>query len=121
MARKILVIDDSKTVRDQVRQALESGGCEVIEAGDGKEGLEKIRATADLSMVFCDINMPNMTGIEMLEALHASGEGSKLPVVMLTTEGQPSLIQRARQAGAKAWIVKPFKSEHLLAAVTKLC
>jgi two-component system chemotaxis response regulator CheY len=120
MPKRVLVVDDSKTIREQVRRALEVGGYEVIEAVDGQDGYQKIRANIDLAMVFCDVNMPNMTGIGMLEALRSDG-GVGLPIVMLTTEGQPTLIQRAKQAGAKGWIVKPFKPEHLLAAVTKLC
>jgi two-component system chemotaxis response regulator CheY len=118
MAEKILVIDDSETVRQQVRQALGGAGFEVVEAVDGIDGLEKISQTTDLSLVLCDINMPRMTGLEMLGQLHR--EGSTLPILMLTTEGQPSLIRRAREAGAKAWIVKPFKTEQLIAVVSKI-
>jgi two-component system chemotaxis response regulator CheY len=120
MKKKILVIDDSKTVRDQVRAVLEGGGYTVLEATDGQEGLDEIRSTHDLAMAICDVNMPNITGIGMVETLKADGLLAALPVVMLTTEGQAALIQRAKQAGAKGWIVKPFKSEHLLAAVNKL-
>jgi two-component system chemotaxis response regulator CheY len=118
MADKILVIDDSETVRKQVRQALVGAGYEVVEALDGADGLEKIKRQANLSLALCDINMPRMSGLEMLEHLHR--DGSTLPVVMLTTEGQPLLIRRAKQAGAKGWIVKPVKAEPLLSAVTKI-
>jgi two-component system chemotaxis response regulator CheY len=120
MTKKIIVIDDSKTVRDQVRSVLEQAGYSVVEAADGEEGLEKIRGQPDLAMAICDVNMPNLGGIGMVEALKADGLIATLPVVMLTTEGQPALIQRAKQAGAKGWIVKPFKPEHLLAAVAKV-
>jgi two-component system chemotaxis response regulator CheY len=118
MPGKVLVIDDSETVRHQVRQTLEKSGYTVVEAADGAEGLEKISRIADLFLVLCDINMPRMTGLEMLEQLHR--KGSTLPVVMLTTEGQPVLIRRAKEAGAKGWIVKPVKPEPLLAAVTRV-
>jgi two-component system, chemotaxis family, chemotaxis protein CheY len=118
MSSKILVVDDSETVRQQVRQALESAGYEVIEAADGMDGFETIRTAPDLALVLCDINMPRMTGLEMLLAL--KGQAPEVPILMLTTEGQPSLIRRARDAGAKGWIVKPFKPDLLLAAVAKL-
>jgi two-component system chemotaxis response regulator CheY len=118
MPHTILVIDDSDTLRQQVRQTLLGAGYEVAEASDGLDGLEKIRASNNLSLVLCDINMPRMNGLEMLLALQR--DGAKIPIIMLTTEGQPALIQRAREAGAKGWIVKPFKAELLIAAVVKL-
>jgi two-component system chemotaxis response regulator CheY len=118
MPNTILVIDDSDTLRQQVRQTLVGAGYEVVEAGDGLDGLEKIRTSTNLSLVLCDINMPRMNGLEML--LELQREKSKLPIIMLTTEGQPALIQRAREAGAKGWIVKPFKPELLIAAVVKI-
>jgi two-component system chemotaxis response regulator CheY len=118
MPHTILVIDDSDTLRQQVRQTLLGAGYEVAEASDGLDGLEKIRASKELSLVLCDINMPRMNGLEMLLALQR--DGVKIPIIMLTTEGQPALIQRAREAGAKGWIVKPFKAELLIAAVVKL-
>jgi two-component system chemotaxis response regulator CheY len=71
-------------------------------------------------MVICDVNMPLMNGLDMLEKLHADAKHASVPVVMLTTEGQPALIDRAKKAGAKGWIVKPFKPDLMLAAVTKL-
>jgi two-component system, chemotaxis family, chemotaxis protein CheY len=114
---RVLVVDDSETVRRQVRQALEPAGYEVVEAVDGVDGLEKIRTSADLGLVLCDVNMPRMTGLEMIARVHA--EGSTTPIIMLTSEAQPSLVQRARGSGAKGWIVKPFKVELLLAAVHK--
>lgn len=118
--KKILIIDDSKTVRDQVRGILEGAGYAVEEAGDGEEGLERIRAQRDFAMVICDVQMPNMTGIAMLERLKADGITPGLPIVMLTTEAQLTMIARAKQGGAKGWIVKPFKAEHIVAAVSKL-
>src|SRR5882672_11478975 len=100
MGKRVIVIDDSKTERDQVRFVLEGAGYEVIEAVDGLDGFAKIRDLPDLSLAICDVNMPGMTGIGMLEALKSNGVNQKLPVVMLTTEGQPALIQKAKLAGA---------------------
>jgi two-component system chemotaxis response regulator CheY len=116
--KKVLVIDDSETIRQQVKQALAATGYQIIEAVDGVDGLEKLRTLADLDMALCDVNMPRMNGLEMIA--EAQRTGSKIPILMLTTEGQPSLIKRARESGAKGWIVKPFKPELLVAAVMKL-
>lgn len=120
MARKILIVDDSKTLRQQVRIALEGPGYQVLEAEDGTEGLSQLRGQQDIALVICDINMPRMNGLEMLEQLKVDPSIGKVPVVMLTTEGQPDLIRRASAAGARGWIVKPFKQDLLLGAVKKL-
>ena len=95
-----------------------ASGYEIIEAVDGVDGLEKLRAVADVDLALCDVNMPRMNGLDMIAELQRTGP--KIPILMLTTEGQPSLIRRARECGAKGWIVKPFKPELLIAAVTKL-
>jgi two-component system, chemotaxis family, chemotaxis protein CheY len=120
MAKKVMVVDDSRTVRQQVGVVLREAGYDVVEAGDGLEGAEKIAATPDLALVICDVNMPRMNGIEMLALVKSDPKHANLNVLMLTTEGQPVLIQRAKAAGARGWIVKPFKPELLLATVKKL-
>jgi two-component system chemotaxis response regulator CheY len=117
---KILIVDDSATVRQHVRTALSGTNFEVIEAADGVEGLETIGSRNDLAVVVCDVNMPRMGGLEMIELLSAKGKLAGLPVVMLTTEGQPALVKRAKAAGARGWIVKPFKPELLVATLCKL-
>jgi two-component system chemotaxis response regulator CheY len=103
VVKKILVVDHSAMDRSQVRQALERVGYDVIEAFDGVDGLEKIRSSLDLSLVLCDVNMPRMTGLDLIAQIKA--EGLSPPVLVLTSEGQPSLVRRARDAGAKGWIV----------------
>jgi len=118
MGKKIMIVDDSKTIRQQVSFTLTKGGYEVIEAEDGQDGIDKLKANADIAMVISDVNMPNMNGLEMVEKLKASG--SKVPVIMLTTEGAADLIQRAKEAGAKGWLVKPFQPDQLVAAVSKI-
>jgi two-component system chemotaxis response regulator CheY len=122
MGAKILIIDDSEKIRHDVRQALTVAGYEIIEAVDGVDGLEKLRAHSDVALALCDVNMPRMTGLEMLATIFkdAADTRPRTPIMMLTTEGQPSLIRRARECGAKGWIVKPFKAELLLGAVRKL-
>lgn len=115
---KILIVDDSETVRHRVRQSLSPRGYHLIEAVDGLDGLAKLRANGDLAAVLCDMNMPNMNGLEMVAA--AKEEGLTTPIIMLTSEGQPSLIRQARASGAKGWIVKPFNAELLAAAIAKI-
>jgi two-component system chemotaxis response regulator CheY len=118
---KIIIVDDSATMRQQVRQALSSGGFELVEAVDGQDGLEKVNADKDIRVMILDVNMPRMNGLELAEALKANGRiGAGLAIVMLTTEGHTDLVQRAKNAGAKGWIVKPFKPDLLLSAVKKL-
>jgi two-component system chemotaxis response regulator CheY len=120
MGKKILVVDDSATVRQQVGLALSQAGFEIVEAVDGLDGVDKINQVTDISLVICDVNMPRMSGLEMLEKFREDKKHATVPVVMLTTEGQPELVERAKKAGAKGWIVKPFKAELLVAAAKKL-
>jgi len=120
MGRRVLIVDDSATVRLQVRQALGPAGFDVIEASDGQEGIDSIRRDSELAAVICDVNMPRKTGLELIEEVKASGHLAHLPIIVMTTEGQAALVQRARAAGAKGWLVKPFKANVLVAAMAKL-
>lgn len=120
MTAKILIVDDSDTIRQQVGITLAQAGYEVLEAQDGVEGLSTIGASRDIALVICDINMPNMGGIEMLTAVKADAKNANLPVLMLTTEAKAELIQQAKRIGAKGWVVKPFKPDQLAAAVRKI-
>jgi two-component system chemotaxis response regulator CheY len=116
--KKILVIDDSETIRAHLKQVLGQAGYDVLEAPDGMLGAFAIRERTDLSLVICDVNMPRMDGLQMLDVLR--GQFGKLPILMLTTESRLDKLDRAKRAGAKAWIIKPFKPESLVAAVAKL-
>jgi two-component system chemotaxis response regulator CheY len=116
--KKILVIDDSATIRSHLSHLLGKAGYEVLEEPDGMLGAFAIRERCDLSLVICDVNMPRMDGLQMLDVLH--GQFGSLPIIMLTTESRLDKLDRAKRAGAKAWIIKPFKPELLVAAVTKL-
>ena len=115
MAKKILVIDDSPAIRQQVSICLIEGGYDVVEATDGRDALSKLEA---VSLAICDVNMPGMNGIEFVKEM--AQRGSKLPIVMLTTEGRPELVSEAKKAGAKGWMVKPFKVDQLILVVRKL-
>jgi two-component system chemotaxis response regulator CheY len=120
MCKKVLVVDDSVTVRQQVTTALSAAGFDVVEAVDGVDGTAKLDTTSDIALVICDVNMPRMNGLEMVERARTNPRCAGIPIVMLTTEGDPALVSRAKAAGARGWIVKPFKPEHLVAAAKKL-
>lgn len=117
--KKIIVVDDSRTARMQVRDALAPAGYEVIEAADAEEGLGKISAHADASVVLCDVNMPGLGGLDMLKVVPEPVR-ARMIFVMLTSEADPRLVQIAKVLGARGWIVKPFKPEVLLAKIQKL-
>ena len=116
MSKRVMVVDDSMVMRQQVAKALRGAGYDVLEAIDGQDALDKLGENPGLALVVCDVNMPRVSGIEFLER---RGDASA-PIVMLTTEGQAEMIQKAKSLGAKGWITKPFKAELLIAAAKKL-
>jgi two-component system chemotaxis response regulator CheY len=118
--KKVLIVDDSSTVRQQVAQVLTQVGFLMLEAPDGQVGVEMIEKDSTISCVICDVNMPRMNGIEMVEIVKREAKNKTLPVLMLTTDGQPALIKRAKDAGASGWMVKPFNPTQLVAVVQKL-
>jgi two-component system, chemotaxis family, chemotaxis protein CheY len=118
--KTILIVDDSLTVRQQVSMTLSMAGYQILEACDGQEAVERVRANLTIAMVLCDLNMPRMNGLEFLETIKGDAAGPPVPVVMLTTDGSSELIARAKRAGAKGWIVKPFQPDLLLTAVRRL-
>jgi two-component system chemotaxis response regulator CheY len=120
MSKKILIVDDSRTIRQQVGFTLTKEGFEVIEAEDGNDGLSKLQGNPDTSMVVSDVNMPNMGGLEMVEAIRQIEQFKFLPIIMLTTESSGDKVERAKKAGASGWLVKPFNPEQLVGAVKKL-
>lgn len=120
MSKKIMIVDDSGTIRQQVAAALTGAGFAMAEAIDGEDGLAKLTAAQDVALVICDVNMPKLNGLDMLEKLRKVPRLETLPVIMLTTEGQPEHIARAKSLGAKGWLVKPFRPDLLIAAVKKL-
>jgi two-component system chemotaxis response regulator CheY len=120
MSKTILVVDDSSTVRQQVSLALSQAGFSIVEAADGREAIAAIESNRNIAMVVCDVNMPVLNGLEMVEHVKSKPEHRALPILMLTTEGQPSMIKRAREAGAVGWIVKPFDANQLVQATRHL-
>lgn len=119
MSKTILIVDDSASVRQVVAMTLRGEGYEVIEAQDGQDALSKLTGQR-VHLIVSDVNMPVMNGIELLKAVKAHATYKFTPVIMLTTESSDSMKEEGRAAGAKAWMVKPFKPEQILAAVAKL-
>lgn len=119
MAKKILLVDDSASVRQVASIALRQAGYETLEAANGKEGLAMLNS-GKLNLIISDVNMPIMNGIEFLKAVKKHPMGKFTPVIMLTTEAGSDMKQQGRDAGAKAWVVKPFQPKMLLEAVAKL-
>lgn len=116
MAKCILVVDDSETVRQVLQLTLANAGFDVIEAVDGVDGLGKL-AGARVDMLITDLNMPNMDGLELINQVRQGGAHRFIPIVMLTTESSEQKKLAGREAGASGWIVKPFKPEQLLKVV----
>ena len=119
MAKTIMVIDDSVSLRQVVSIALCAGGYEVIEACDGQDALAKLTGIK-IHLLICDVNMPNMDGITFLKELRTLPNYKFTPVIMLTTEAGEAKKQEGQAAGARAWVVKPFRPEQLLVAIGKL-
>lgn len=119
MAKTIMVVDDSVSLRQVVAIALKGAGYEVIEASDGKDALGKMTGQK-INLIISDVNMPNMDGITLVKEVKKHPSYKFTPIIMLTTESQDTKKQEGQAAGAKAWVVKPFKPEQMLDAVSKL-
>jgi two-component system chemotaxis response regulator CheY len=115
----ILTVDDSVSVRQMVSFTLRRAGHEVIEAVDGKDGLDKAEQHK-VDLIITDLNMPNMDGIQMISAIRELPEFAFTPILMLTTEAQPEKKEAGRKAGAMGWLVKPFNADQLITVVRKL-
>lgn len=122
MGLRVLIVDDSSVMRKilerSLRQASESAIDEVIEAGDGGEAMEKLEG-ASVSVIFSDINMPNVNGLEFLRLLKESPH-KDLPVIMVTTEGGEKTVMEAISLGAKGFIRKPFTAAQMVEALAKV-
>lgn len=115
----ILTVDDTASMRQMIGFTLNSAGHEVDEASDGEQAL-KLATSKAFDLVITDINMPNMNGIELVQALRQNDNYKFTPIIMLTTESQQSKRDEGKAAGATGWIVKPFNPEQLLQVVEKV-
>lgn len=119
MAKTILVVDDSASLRQVVIIALKGAGYDAIEAADGKDALGKLDGQK-IHLIVSDVNMPNMDGITLVKEIKKLPAYKFTPIIMLTTESGDDKKAAGQAAGAKAWIVKPFQPNQLLTAVSKL-
>ncbi|HEY0266507.1 MAG TPA: response regulator [Rhizomicrobium sp.] len=120
MSKTILTVDDSKTMRDMLKLALSGAGHAVIQADDGIAGIEALAAAPRLDVIITDINMPRMDGFGFIDRVRKDPRHRATPILVLTTESDTAKKQRARDAGATGWIVKPFDPARLIAAVAKV-
>lgn len=119
MSKTVLVVDDSRSLRQTVATALQREGYNVLEAGDGSEALKHLDGKK-INLIVSDVNMPNLDGISMVKQMRNLPNYKFTPVIMLTTESGSDKMQEGKAAGVRAWVVKPFKSDQLLDAVSKL-
>jgi two-component system chemotaxis response regulator CheY len=119
MAKTILIVDDSASLRQVVNIALTSAGYEVIEACDGVDALSKLDGRK-IHLIISDVNMPNMDGITLVKEIKQKADYKFTPIIMLTTESQEDKKAQGQAAGARAWVVKPFQPAQMLNAVSKL-
>lgn len=119
MAKTVMIVDDSISIRQVVGLTLRGAGYDVVEGSNGKDALAKL-GKQKVHLVVSDVNMPEMNGIDFVKAVKAQPEYRFLPIIMLTTESGDEKKREGQAAGARAWVVKPFKPEVLLNAVQKL-
>ena len=117
--KTILTIDDSRTMRELLRAALDKAGFTVIQAEDGVHGLE-VLGGSEPDAIITDINMPRMNGLEFIEAVRADETRRAIPIIVLTTESDAAKKDRARRAGATGWIVKTFDPTKLVSAINRV-
>ncbi|MEJ8307558.1 response regulator [Agrobacterium larrymoorei] len=119
MSANILTVDDSASIRMTTKIALTNAGYQVTEAVDGADGLARAKS-APFDLIVTDLNMPNMNGLEMIEALRQSPAHTGVPIIFLTTESDADMKARAKAAGATGWVTKPFDPENLVKIVRKV-
>lgn len=117
---KILIVDDSETLRVQLKNLLSSKGHTVVEGEDGVRGLDTLKKNTDVGLIICDLNMPNMDGVTMCIKISEDPALNKIPIFMLTTEASNELKEKGKKAGVRAWINKPFDEAKLIAVIDKL-
>ena len=117
---KVLIVDDSATVRLEVSSFFENAGVPIETAYDGKDGLRKLQSDQDIGVIIADVNMPNMDGLTMAEKIRHELHNQEVKIIMLTTVSDKEMKQRAKAAGVMGWIVKPFRGENVLGSIKRL-
>ena len=118
MAQKILIVDDSNIIRNHCRIVLQKAGYDVIEAWDAAQARAALKSQ-EIAFVLCDLNIPGMNGLELIEAMRMVPKFAKLPAAIFTAENNPDLLKRAERAGVTHWLRKPYKADELLELVHK--
>jgi two-component system chemotaxis response regulator CheY len=116
---RVLTVDDSRTILAMLHHTLSNAGFEVLQAEDGKQGLDVLR-TETVDVVITDINMPVMDGIEFIKNVRATGNHQSLPILILTTETSQDKRNQGKAAGGTGWIVKPFDPEKLISVIHRV-
>lgn len=119
MGTQVLIVDDSRSMRQMINFTLTENGYDVTEAENGKYGLEKL-GQFQPELIITDINMPEMDGIEFIKQVRGIGDYKFVPIIVLTTESEAEKQAEGQQAGATAWIVKPFTPEKLIEVAKKV-
>ena len=119
MAKTVLSVDDSASIRQMVKLTLSGAGYNVVQAGDGAEGLAKAKE-APVDLVVTDLNMPVMNGLGLIRELRKLPAYKGVPIIFLTTESDAAMKAEAKSAGATGWITKPFQQEQLVTVVKKV-
>ncbi len=120
MGKTVLTVDDSRTMRDMLKLALTDAGHTVLQAEDGVHGVEVLAQAGDVDVIITDINMPRMDGYGFIDHVRSNPKTRATPILVLTTESEPAKKQKARDAGATGWIVKPFDPVKLVAAIRRV-
>jgi len=121
MANKVLVVDDSKTARREISRIIHNHGILTLEAENGKAALSLLSTKTGINLIFCDVNMPEMNGIEFLAALKSDDKLKDLPIVMLTSEATRDVMDRAKELGVTGWIIKPAESNAVKSLLDRFC
>lgn len=117
---RVLVVDDSSTVRNEVGAFLRAAGLDVVTAVDGRDGLNKLATDSSIKLILSDVNMPNLDGLSMAEKIRNEQKNQSVMIIMLTTENSPAMKERGKAAGIKGWIVKPFNGQAVIGGIKKL-
>jgi len=120
MSKRILIVDDSESIREIVTFALENAGFEVSVGIDGVDALKRLVENPQVDLIITDLHMPVMDGITLIKEVRAQEAFKFTPILFLTTESQTEKKMQAKEAGATGWIIKPFVPEKLLAAISKV-
>ncbi len=120
MAKRILTVDDSKTMRDMVSFTLRKAGFDVNEAEDGKKALSVLDGNK-FDLIITDLNMPVMDGISLIKNVRSGSHHRGVPILILTTESDGTKKAEGKAAGATGWLVKPFSPEKLIELIQRVC